>query len=616
MRRWRQTFITFQPQANTLRTQECPLQETIPKPAVLLPPEIWALILSTLSTISLKVFRLVCRYWAGIGSELLFDTVYVDSYMQSWERLGQLSLSEYGQKVKAIKWNALALPSKPLDVTEWHAQYPNLLRGVNHISSARLYEAYRHCVKSARLLPFSEHDQPKIAFSRFPNLQTLIMEDDVDLECQCDDADLRANVQRNVSLHESVAMWGHSPLIWPVEDDNEINDDYFAVFMMFNKCSTLVRCRASLWDSHWRQIADHNARLSCGAPWPDLFSHPTLFNAQFVFKYCDAYHGSDLNYRTSIVRAMQKVLQDMGEFPRLESLTIEARPQDPGPAFRQAYKEVLHFAERLDDDHDWSCEKRDTTCDCFCGISVAEMDRRYSYGDMPNGLDEEFLHSLEAIFLFSPVTMASLKSLTLNNTTLDLKCLVAWLCQQPSNRSQELTIFFRGYVIVYGFDIETFYRLMSSFHVRIVCDGRVLFYETEEPLSLSRFDPKEDVDHFWYEEPRKWSEMEYLFIRLGAGLSTIETLLDKVDPITMAPQNSIGTLQIVMVHQPLSLKELFCVSNWTKYIPNILFYCMVVMDNSAVKFFWTKPCEGVENMGEKNKLYLLLVARGFYYHEG
>lgn len=612
MRKWRQTFLNFQPLPKTCALENVSAQHKLSKPAADLPTEIWDLILKDLTSISLKIFRLVCQKWARVGSEWLFRTVYVDSYITSWKRLEQLSKSRYASRVRTIVWSSLDLPDRPLDIDEWLAHYPNLLAGTNHITTTKLYEAYRRCVRKKWYMKLEKDMYPKTVFSNLTNLCELVIRDDLDLESQCQDSMLCAYLRCDASFMESVAVWGHSPVIWR-DRHTPVIEDFSIMFSLLADCSSLVSCRVALWDRHWKQCTE--------IPSYRWISHPKISRLDLTFKYCKIYadYLDDYEYRTSVIDGLHGALQCLSDLPELENLTVKPCFQEPCLAFREIYKKALYSEYELDEsDHDFLCEIRDRTCDCnFEESSVTDVNRNLRTTlDM---LYPTLSNSIEAIFHPGLVTMLKIRTLVLYDIVVDLNGLVAWLCQQASYSREELTIYFRGHILLYGLNIGLFYRLASYFRVTIVCDETVLVYDTENTQSHSLLQHHlggYENCFFWHEYPDTSNPRNWWGVRHGFNREMIDTCIETLEPLTKPFGDFDRSLRIGTVQEPLSLFQTVRSGHFAQQEGrDLYYYCMDLCDDGTVNFFWTTFADSSKNLRKRANIHILIAAQKYHHDE-
>ena len=142
-----------------------------------------------------------------MGADWLFDTVHVDGYSKSWERLEELSRSEYGCKVKTIVWTALVLREQALDVIKWFTHHSRALailqdclvqRGSHRLTLilpvlTRWTSHYAACSRLLRL----ENDMRVLAIDYAEQLQL----------CGGDRLEMRNKAADILDIIRSVSFW-------------------------------------------------------------------------------------------------------------------------------------------------------------------------------------------------------------------------------------------------------------------------------------------------------------------------------------------------------------------------------------------------------------------------
>ncbi|OQV01788.1 hypothetical protein CLAIMM_07082 [Cladophialophora immunda] len=424
--------------------------------------------------------RLVCRDWAEIGADFLFSTAYLNSYEKSWAGLLNICDSSHARRVRRIVWNPLVLYEECLDGPTWSLRYPNLIKGLKqseifrlHQEYAKVYQARRGQLRSSEIRSVSE------ALQKLSSCHECVISDDYDLETICLDPYLRMRIQGDPDLLRRAANWGLRPRWWL--ENGEIRDILrtgVELFKLVQNCAAIERLSVNYWDENWTNMVAEDTRLGGLEGYKiDRTSNPNIQSITLHLKYC---RGNWLPFDRWDVRTnFQFTFGGLFSFPELRELSFEPAYTDPGLGFME-FVNALKRAEETDsespEDND---EAIDSPRESQRGYkTLSDLEEAYS---RPDGFTLDMMCSLIAQLDLGLVKLSKLTKLSLTNVTLDVRCLLLWLCEQEQLPLSGLSIHLQGTTFLFDLDQETIFYALAQLNVNLAYIPENTFHYLPSP---------------------------------------------------------------------------------------------------------------------------------------
>lgn len=446
-------FSTIDKAAPSLPASSQQVSHAPPKPAPVLPREIWDRILGPLGTLSMKTFRLVCREWSILGAERLYSTLYLNSYTKCWSGLIAISETGYATLVEKIVWNPIALLDECVDGEAWASRYNPLLKGLKHSMVLQFYEQYIqiHNHLGECLQPFSVDYISSIsdALCKLTNCHELVVSEDHDLENRWSDPCFRRRLQNDSRILQHPSTWACRPHWWYLKDDS-IN-----VFLSLNgllnaaaRCAAITYMIVDLEPGNMSQLVEHYTHV----PYPHIESLVLRLSHSPIYE--------EVTGQGALQAALEHSFFWSRSFPGIHELCIEVKFQSPS-------SDMVHFLQGQQDDSDDSLEVTQ-----IVSRVTAEQTQLYN-------LPETFCEAVRAEMFLPPVTLPNLRTLRLANITLDVRHLLRVLCIQPQLPHSKISIHLNGTTIFYGLLPPLFLDLLCRLNVDMHYEPLETYYYTD-----------------------------------------------------------------------------------------------------------------------------------------